>query len=110
MASSGFMNLGPGTMFNGFQQVEVASLGSTSFPATVPLTVLGGTPSTTVPPSQNLGGGPTAYLPPSSPNLSSYSASMNPSSSKSPVWPTVIILGVSFVLLHWIFWPKEREE
>jgi len=94
------LNLGTDTVWTGTDQATVAPLGSVTFPAAVPLTALGPVPQLTLPPNST---GADATATGMSGHVS-YAASQNPGKSESPVWPTIVLLLASILLLHWIFW------
>jgi hypothetical protein len=94
------MNLGADTVWTGTDQATVAPLGSISFPAAVNLTTLGPVPQLTLPPNSTGAEAPATGMS----GHASYAASQNASKSESPVWPTILLLLVSVLLLHWIFW------
>jgi hypothetical protein len=95
---------GWGTVFTGTNQVTVAPPGALNSPAYAPLTVLGPTPQTTLPPSGMVGGSANVQ------SVQDYSQSTDAGSSKSPVWPTIILLLVSVIGLHLIFWRDGGKE
>jgi len=100
MSSSPVLNLGAGTVWTGTDQATVAPLGAISWPASVPLTTLGPTPQLTLPPnSTGADVSATGMV-----GQATFQAAQNPAKSESPVWPTVLLLLVSVLALHWIFW------
>jgi hypothetical protein len=94
------LNLGTDTVWTGTDQAVVAPLGAVSFPASVNLTTLGPVPQLTLPPNSTGADAPATGVS----GHASYAASQNPGKSESPVWPTIVMLLGSMLLLHLIFW------
>ncbi len=102
--------LGPGTAWDGFQLNAFPTAAANSFPSSVPLTTFGPTPQPTLPPniSGGIGGNMASGGAVPMVNAANLSASKSAGSSHSPVIPAIAAIAGSVLLLHFVFWPKEK--